>query len=125
MKKFNKRGLSLLEVLITATILGILGSLAAPQIYNALSKTGASKVTEVQAQVVGAKQRAVLDAGGGVAWDSANATETARFTSIAPYLSVAGVVPTASTDLLGGLGTAATLTINDSTTAPAVAGEAY
>jgi len=125
MKKFNKRGLSLLEVLITATILGILGSLAAPQIYNALSKTGGAKSTETLAQVSGAKQRAILDAGGNGAWDTANASESARFTSIASYISVSGVAPTAVSQLTSGLGTAATLTINASTVAPTLTGQAY
>ena len=120
-----KKGYSLVELLIVAGLLVLLSTAALPQIYNAFSKVGGAKAADVTAEVVSAKARSVVDAGGNSAWDSANTTETARFTSIAPYLAVAGVQPTNAAAMVAGLGTSATLTVHASTVAPAITGTSF
>lgn len=112
---------TLIELLIVVAIIGILVGIGVPALRDSRQNAVNAKVATITAQLATAKTRYILD--NSEAGFNGLADDAARFTALitAPsYILVNGVAPVTTADLLKGLGTAAALTVGNSTAAPTV-----
>lgn len=114
----SRSGFSLIEIVITVAILGVLALVAIPFLGGVREAANDSRVSALCEALDQAKQAYRLDnAGAAAAWTGA-ANDEARYTLISPYLpqatatlhGVGGYIPTGYTVTLNGLTARATAT---------------
>lgn len=104
MKKNLIKGFTLIEMLIVVTIIGIIVGIGVPALRDAKAKAAAAKTDSVVATVATAKTRYTLDNTDAAMVTFNSAAESARFTSLQPYILVKGVPVADVATLINGTG---------------------